>query len=135
MRSESSSPALLVAERARAGDPEAIRVLDEVAEHVGIGIAAAVSLVNPRRVVLAGTLGTLAPWLLAGARAALEQRTTVAPTLVEIVASELCDEAAIRGGAALVLQNVLRDPTCAPTRDAARRRRPGSARGLVVASG
>ena len=79
VRSESSSPALLVAERARAGDPEAIRVLDEVAEHVGIGIAAAVSLVNPRRVVLAGTLGTLAPWLLAGARAALEQRTTWPP--------------------------------------------------------
>jgi hypothetical protein len=42
------------------------------------------------------------------------QRTTVAPTAVEIVGSELGDEAAIRGGAALVLHNVLSDPTCAP---------------------
>lgn len=115
-RSETSSPAALVAERARAGDAGVIRALDEVAEFLGIGIAAAVSTVNPRRVVLAGTLGTLAPWLLPGARAAVARRTTVAPTAVEIVASELADEAAIRGGAALVLQGVLSDPTCAPVR-------------------
>jgi predicted NBD/HSP70 family sugar kinase len=113
-RSETSSPATLVAERAASGDPEVIAALDEVAEILGICIAAAVSIVNPRRVVLAGTLGTLAPWLLPGARAAVAQRTTVAPTVVEIVGSQLGDEAAIRGGAALVLHNVLSDPTCAP---------------------
>ena len=62
-RSETSSPASLVAERARGGDPDVIAALDEVGEILGICIAAAVSLVNPRRVVLAGTLGTLAPWL------------------------------------------------------------------------
>ena len=66
--------------------------------------------------MLAGTLGMLAPWLLAGARAAMQQRTTVAPTAVEIVGSELGDEAAIRGGAALVLHSVLNDPTRAPLR-------------------
>ncbi len=118
-RSETSSPAILVAERARAGDASVIRALDEVAEFLGIGIAAAVSTVNPRRVVLAGTLGTLAPWLLPGARAAVARRTTVAPTAVEIVGSELADEAAIRGGAALVLQGVLSDPTRAPARSLA----------------
>jgi predicted NBD/HSP70 family sugar kinase len=103
-----------VAERARAGDPEVMRALDEVAEFVGIGIAGAVSLVNPRRVVLAGTLGTLSPWLLAGARASVAQRTRLAPTVVEIVGSQLGDEAAIRGGAAFVLHGVLHDPTCVP---------------------
>ncbi|HET6173560.1 MAG TPA: ROK family transcriptional regulator [Gaiellales bacterium] len=115
-RSETASPAELVAERARGGDPDVIRALDEVAEFLGICIAGAVSLVNPRRVVLAGTLGTLAPWLLAGARVAVAERTRVAPTAVEIVGSELGDEAAIRGGAALVLHSVLNDPTCAPVR-------------------
>jgi predicted NBD/HSP70 family sugar kinase len=115
-RSESSSPATLVAERARAGDPGVIAALDEVAEVLGIGIAAAVSLINPRTVVLAGTLGTLAPWLLEGARTAVAQRTTVAPTVVEIVGSQLGDEAAIRGGAALVLHSVLSDPTRVPVR-------------------
>jgi predicted NBD/HSP70 family sugar kinase len=115
-RSETWSPAELVAERARDGDSDVIRSLDEVAELLGICIAAAVSLVNPRRVVLAGTLGTLSPWLLAGARAAVAQRTRVAPTAVEIVGSELGDEAAIRGGAALVLHSVLSDPTRAPVR-------------------
>ena len=84
-RSETSSPAALVAERALAGDPEVIAALDEVAEILGICIAAAVSIVNPRRVVLAGTLGTLAQWLLPGVRAAAAQRATVAPTEVEIV--------------------------------------------------
>ena len=105
-----------MAERARGGDLDVIGALDEVAELLGTCIAAAVSIVNPRRVVLAGTLGTLSPWLLAGARAAVAQRTRVAPTVVEIVGSELGDEAAIRGGAALVLHNVLSDPTCAPVR-------------------
>jgi predicted NBD/HSP70 family sugar kinase len=73
-----------------------LRALDEVAEFVGICIAGAVSLVNPRRVVLAGTLGTLSPWLLAGARRLVAQRTR-SPTVVEIVGSQLGDEAAIRG--------------------------------------
>jgi predicted NBD/HSP70 family sugar kinase len=118
-RSETSSPAALVAERARAGDPAVTGALDEVAEMLGICIAAAVSLVNPRRVVLAGTLGMLSPWLLPGARAAMAQRTTVAPTAVEIVGSELADEAAIRGAAALVLHSVLNDPTRAPVRSLA----------------
>ena len=101
---------------ARSGDPRATEALDEVAEFLGICIAAAVSLVNPQRVVLAGALGTLAPWLLPGARAAVAQRTAVVPTDVEIVGSELGDESAIRGGAALVLHGVLSDPTCAPVR-------------------
>ena len=116
LRSETSSPALRVAELARGSDPRAISALDEVAEFLGICIAAAVSLINPQRVVLAGALGTLAPWLLPGTRAAVAQRTTVAPTLVEIVGSELGDESAIRGGAALVLHDVLSDPTRAPVR-------------------
>lgn len=116
VRDETSSPALLVAERALAGDPAALRALDEVAEFLGTSIAAAVSLVNPQRVVLAGALGTLAPWLLPGARAAVAQRTMVAPTVLEIVGSELGSESAIRGGAALVLHNVLSDPTSAPVR-------------------
>jgi predicted NBD/HSP70 family sugar kinase len=113
-RSETSSPATLVAERAAGGEAGVIRALDEVAEVLGVCIAGAISIVNPRRVVLAGTLGTLAPWLLPGARAAVAQRTAVSPTFVEIVASELGDDAAIRGGAALVLHNVLSDPTRAP---------------------
>jgi predicted NBD/HSP70 family sugar kinase len=115
-RSETSSPAMLVAERAVGGDSEVIAALEEVAEILGICIAAVVSIVNPRRVVLAGTLGTLSQWLLPGVRAAAAQRATVAPTVVEIVGSQLGDEAAIRGGAALVLHNVLSDPTVAPLR-------------------
>jgi predicted NBD/HSP70 family sugar kinase len=115
-RNETSSPALLVAERARGGDEQVLCALDEVAEFLGICIAAAVSLLNPRRVVLAGALGTLAPWLLPGARAAVALRATVGPTVVEIAGSELKDESAIRGGAALVLHDVLSDPTCVPLR-------------------
>ena len=46
-RSETSSPAILVAERAQEGDAEVIAALDEVAEILGICIAAVVSIVNP----------------------------------------------------------------------------------------
>jgi predicted NBD/HSP70 family sugar kinase len=112
-RNETSSPALRVAELARNGDTKALGALEEVAEFLGTCIAGAVSITNPERVVLAGALGTLAPWLLPGTRAAVAQRTKLLPTAVEIVGSELGDESAIRGGAALVLHNVLSDPTCA----------------------
>ena len=76
-RSETSSPATLVAERVQEGDAAVVAALDEVAEILGICIAAVVSIVNPRRVVLAGTLGTLSQWLLPGVRAAAAQRATV----------------------------------------------------------
>jgi predicted NBD/HSP70 family sugar kinase len=134
-RSVSGSPATIVAERARSGDADVLRALDEVAESLGVAIAGAVSLVDPRRVVLAGALGTLAPWLLAGARDAVSQRTRVAPTAVEIVSSELGDESAIRGGAALVLHEVLSDPTCAEARVQRSEQSAVKRAGLVVAPG
>ena len=135
-RSETSSPASSWPSARRRRPRRRSRRSTRWPRSSGICIAAAVSLVNPRRVVLAGTLGTLAPWLLPGARAAVAQRTTVAPTVVEIVGSELGDEAAIRGGAALVLHSVLSDPTPRPGARLGALTHPcGRVAGLVVASG
>jgi predicted NBD/HSP70 family sugar kinase len=110
-RSEEATPAVVLAERLRAGDSAALKALDEVAAMLGVGIAAAVNLVNPERVVLGGTFATLAEWLLPGVAATLADRMPDASPSVELRASALGEAATVRGGAALLLHELLADPT------------------------
>jgi predicted NBD/HSP70 family sugar kinase len=105
----------VLAARAAEGDPAARKALDEVARMLGVGLASAVSTVNPDRIVLAGTFAVLGPWLLEGIRAELGERVATASRDLEVRISELGDEAGVRGGAALVLHELLADPTRAPT--------------------
>lgn len=113
-RSEVATPAVMLAERLRAGDRAALRALDDVAQVLGIGIAAAVNLVNPQRVVLGGTFEALAEWLLPGVAASLADRIPGSAPSVELSAAELGEAATVRGGAALVLHELLADPSQGP---------------------
>ena len=114
-RSEEATPAVVLAARAADGDPAARRALDEVARMLGVGLASAVSMVNPDRIVLAGTFAVLGPWLVEGIASELAERARTASRDLEVRVSELGDEAGVRGGAALVLHELLADPTRAPT--------------------
>jgi predicted NBD/HSP70 family sugar kinase len=49
---------------ARAGDPAALRIVEDAAEALGLAAAAAASIMNPRRIVLGGPLCALGPALL-----------------------------------------------------------------------
>ena len=113
-RSEAETPAVVLAARLRAGDRAALQALEDVASVLGIGISAAVNTVNPQRVVLGGTFATLAEWLLPGVAASLADRIPNAAPAVELRASELGEAATVRGGAALVLHELLADPLRAP---------------------
>jgi predicted NBD/HSP70 family sugar kinase len=114
-RNEQATPAVVLANRAADGDARALEVLDEVARMLGVGIATAVNAFNPDRIVLAGTFAVLGPWLMRGIAAELEERAATASRNLEVSISELGDEAGVRGGAALVLHELLADPTRAPT--------------------
>ncbi|HEX4344980.1 MAG TPA: ROK family protein, partial [Solirubrobacteraceae bacterium] len=114
-RNEQATPAVVLAHRAAAGDARALEVLDEVARVLGVGLASAVNAFNPDRIVLAGTFAVLGPWLMDGVAAELALRAGTASRGVEVRVSELGDEAGVRGGAALVLHELLADPTRAPT--------------------
>ncbi len=75
---------------ARAGDERALAGLAEVGRYLGIGIANAVAILAPDRVVIGGGISAAGDLLLDSIRAELRNRVrTTALDLVELVAAEL----------------------------------------------
>jgi predicted NBD/HSP70 family sugar kinase len=95
-----------------AGDNPAIRtVLDECGWMLGLATANLVNLLHPRRVVLAGSLATLSPFLLPQARAALaENALATMGKAVEFVVSTLGEDAVELGGVGLAMEGFLPIP-------------------------
>ncbi len=89
-------------EAARRGDPWAVALWDEVAPLLGVVLANAVTLLNPGRLILGGSVAWGTPDLMRRARAAYQATVNVpsgaACTLVE---AQLGDAAGILGSAAL----------------------------------
>lgn len=56
--------AKLIYAMAKQGDPDARRILDQVAEWIGIGLANIVSTLNPEKVILGGSVGQASGFLL-----------------------------------------------------------------------
>ena len=100
-----------LAERAEAGEERVLDVLAGAGRWLGVGVASAANLLNPRGVVVGGYFATLAPWLLPGLREELDARVLAAEwDAPRVVTSELGAEAAVRGASALALRRVFADP-------------------------
>jgi predicted NBD/HSP70 family sugar kinase len=100
-----------LAVRAEAGDARALEALDEAGHWLGMGIAAAANLLNPRGVVVGGYFATLAPWLVPGLEEELAARVLSAEwDAPGVVTSELGAGAAVRGASAAALRRVFADP-------------------------
>jgi predicted NBD/HSP70 family sugar kinase len=100
-----------LAERAEAGEEQVLEVLADAGRWLGVGVASAANLLNPRGVVVGGYFATLAPWLLPGLREELDARVLAAEwDAPRVVTSELGAEAAVRGASALALRRVFADP-------------------------
>ncbi|MGY0489153.1 ROK family protein [Streptomyces sp. WG-D5] len=99
----------LLAERAADGDTATRLALRSAGTALGIALAGAVNLVDPRAVVLGGALSRLAPWLLPS----LEQELTsrMASPTDGVVASGLGSDGPLLGAAHSVVRAVLDDPT------------------------
>jgi glucokinase len=89
-----------VAQAAEAGDPLAKAVLDDAAEALGAGIASAINLMNPERVVLGGGVTKSGErwWRIVRETA---RSHVLAHARVEIVPAALGDDAPLWGAAAL----------------------------------
>jgi glucokinase len=75
---------------ARAGDPRAIEGLAEIGRYLGIGIANAVTVISPDRVVIGGGIAAAGDLLLGPVRAELARRVQTTPlAAVEVVTAEL----------------------------------------------
>jgi predicted NBD/HSP70 family sugar kinase len=105
------SVAELVA-RARAGEPRTLAAIETAGRALGIGVAAAVNVVDPGTVVLGGLYAWLEPWLRKPLLEELRERVisqSWAP--VRVLASTLGPDAAVRGAAGAVVREVLSNPT------------------------
>ncbi|GGU50088.1 xylose repressor [Streptomyces albospinus] len=105
----------LLARRAADGDAATVRALHEAGTALGIALAGAVNLLDPRAVVLGGSLAGLAPWVLPSLERELTFRTAVAAQpavsgdpLVRV--SQLGADGPLFGAAHAALRAVLDDP-------------------------
>jgi predicted NBD/HSP70 family sugar kinase len=92
-------------------DPAVLQSLSEASRYLGIGLASAVNLFDVDVVVLGGSFGPLAPWLVDGVRTVLADRVlSSAWSGCDVRASEFGEDAAVRGAAAMILMSVLAEP-------------------------
>jgi predicted NBD/HSP70 family sugar kinase len=100
-----------LAASAQSGDERALEALTAAGHWLGVGIASAANLLNPRGIVVGGYLATLAPWLTPGIEREFEARVLSSKwDGLTVVKSALGAEAAVRGASALALQRVYADP-------------------------
>lgn len=97
----------MIAEAATEGDDIAIETLNETGHYIGIGVANAINILNPDKVVIGGGIAQAGELLFAPIRRTVEVNALYAPLQVcEIVPARLGDDAGVLGGAAIVLQKM-----------------------------
>ena len=97
--------------RARAGDPDTLRAVESAGRALGMGLAATANIVDPGTVILGGLYAALEPWLCKPLLEELRERAiTYRWSPVQLLASRLGPDAAVRGAAGAVVKRVLSEP-------------------------
>ncbi len=110
-----------IEDAALAGDPLALQVVTEAAEHLGIAIAGLLNLMNPRLVIVGGGLSRLGDRLLEPLRGVIRNRTLVSSlAAADVTTSALGPRSIAIGAATYVLDAALDDARLFPA-PAARR--------------
>jgi len=100
---------------AMAGDPLALQVIHEAAEHLGTAVASLLNLMNPAVVVLGGGFARLGELVLDPLRKRVRDRTLVSSVAAaEILVSKLGPQSVAIGAATLVLKAALEDSRLFP---------------------
>jgi glucokinase-like ROK family protein len=101
----------MLEDAALAGDALALLVVREAADHLGVGVAGLLNLLNPAVVIVGGGLARLGELLLEPLRETVRRRT-LATSMAgsSIVTSQLGGRAVAIGAATLLLQRALTDP-------------------------
>jgi predicted NBD/HSP70 family sugar kinase len=97
-----------VVELANSGDAEARRMIRDSGRHVGEVLAAAVNLLNPALLVVAGDMAKAYDIFVAGLRETLYgNATALATRVLQVVPSTYGDQSGLIGSATMVLDHVL----------------------------
>ncbi len=92
------------------GDPLALKLVNEIAEYLGIAISGWFNLMNPNLAILGGGLAGLGELLLAPLRSKVRNSTLVSKAAVDIKTSELGPRAVAIGAATMALMAMFDDP-------------------------
>ncbi len=104
-----------IADAALAGDPLALQVVHEAAQHLGIAVAGIVSMLNPAMVIVGGGLARVGDLLLDPLRDVIGRRSSITSVAgTQVRASDLGEHATAQGAATIVLQAALDDPRLFP---------------------
>jgi glucokinase-like ROK family protein len=99
---------------AQQNDPVALNALEEVGNNLGIGVANLVNIFNPQLIVLGGALNLASPILLPQIEGVVCSAALKPPCEnVQITGSAHGADACVMGAIALVLDDILREPTLA----------------------
>lgn len=93
-----------VAEAARQGDAPALKLLDEEARWLGVGLTNLLHLYSPERLILGGGVGSLLPMMQTRIESTIRERAMSAFREVPVVAAALGRNAGLVGAASLMLQ-------------------------------
>lgn len=100
-----------IARTAEEGNAAAIAALSNVGKYLGVGVANAINVFNPQRVVIGGPIALAGRYILNPVRQVVEERALVPPRRqCEIVLSAHGPDACAVGAGALVLQDLFRLP-------------------------
>jgi predicted NBD/HSP70 family sugar kinase len=98
-------------ERLERGDQAASGSVRHAAEALGVVLAGVVNVIDPDTIILGGTYASLAPWLADSLKEALARQVIASAWRpIEIRASALGPDAAVRGAAAWVVQRLFAAP-------------------------
>lgn len=104
-----------IVQAARRSDSVALTALNGVAESLGLGIVNLIHIFNPELIVLGGALSLAAEFLLDKVEAAVRENALRPPGgHVRFAASAHGADACVIGAAALVLDDILREPVYLP---------------------
>lgn len=99
--------AKLVFQAAEAGDPEAAGIIGNAAEYIGIGLATAINVLDPDRLVLCGGLMKNGPAFFAGINASIEKHRMRRASRALVVSAGTRGDFSTAAGACMVLANNL----------------------------
>jgi predicted NBD/HSP70 family sugar kinase len=94
----------------RAKDPDLERMIGEMAEMLGLGIANLINLFNLDAIILGGAMRPILPFMLDTAREIVDQRALAQPRANVRIKVSGRDDDSVVGAACLVLDAVMNDP-------------------------
>ncbi len=111
-RGEPAPTLEVIRQAAEAGDEAAVEAFERVGHAMGLGIAGIVNIFNPEKVVVGGALSAASDYLLPTVREVVSQRAlNDVLKRTDVIPSVFSDDASLFGAAAIVVEDILWNPS------------------------